>query len=253
MTMPEMHNAEGSIEANQVNTRISSGRAMVEILFLGFTLVVYILILQLVGPGDSLLSFWCRMSVPNIWLLGMALLWLRRHPREPSYLGKAKWSRWLSGILAFLIILLIILSLIAPGGYAIEILSLNLQSLFLIILVPFAEEFYFRGLLLDHLVRNVGRIPAVILVSGLFGFLHLLQGLFWPMAILSVFLCILALVRRDLLGAIALHSGWNAFAIVIDLYRNTFVWLIGSIAILFIMVLLHKAIRTRRMSNVVER
>jgi membrane protease YdiL (CAAX protease family) len=68
--------------------------------------------------------------------------------------------------------------------------------------------------LLDEISRSLGRLTAVIAVSGLFGFLHYPQGTMVPMALLSLVLAAVTLTSGSVLWAVALHVGWNGLAVV---------------------------------------
>ncbi len=84
------------------------------------------------------------------------------------------------------------------------------QMLHLVILVPLAEELYFRGLLLDHMRRGLGAVPAVILSSLLFALMHVPAGTGLPAVILSLIACLLVLKGGSMVYAVQLHVTGNA-------------------------------------------
>ncbi len=80
-----------------------------------------------------------------------------------------------------------------------------------IVLVPVAEELYFRGLLLDHLRRGLGPVCALVGVTALFALLHV-SSAFLAAALLSLAACLLVLCGRSLLMAVQLHVAWNCLS-----------------------------------------
>jgi membrane protease YdiL (CAAX protease family) len=77
-----------------------------------------------------------------------------------------------------------------------------------------AEEFYFRGLLFEHLRRGMAAWRAVVLCSLLFGLLHLPSDAVFTAIALSLAACGLVLLTGGLEFAIALHAAWNAFTVI---------------------------------------
>ena len=71
--------------------------------------------------------------------------------------------------------------------------SAPLQSVHLLLLVPLSEEFYFRGVLFDHLRRGFSAAGAVVLCSMLFAVLHLPTGGAIGAGLLSLAACLLVL------------------------------------------------------------
>ena len=86
-----------------------------------------------------------------------------------------------------------------------------LDSLHLLLLVPVSEEFYFRGLLFDHLRRGFTAPHAVVLCSVLFALLHLPAGATVVAGVLSLLTCLLVLKTNALGAAIQVHVAWNAW------------------------------------------
>ena len=86
----------------------------------------------------------------------------------------------------------------------------DLQLLHLVVLVPLSEELYFRGLLLDHLRRGFGALPALTLCSLLFALLHLPAGTSISACCLSAAACLLVFMGGTVAYAVQLHVAWNA-------------------------------------------
>ncbi len=85
------------------------------------------------------------------------------------------------------------------------------------LLVPLAEESYFRGALLDELVRTHGKTSAVAAVSLLFALIHAPAPALRLLAMgaLSVGLCCLVLATGTLRWAVLAHALWNTAALAL--------------------------------------
>lgn len=85
------------------------------------------------------------------------------------------------------------------------------------LLVPLAEELYFRGALLDELVRTHGRTSAVAAVALLFALIHAPAPptRLLAMGVLSVGLCCLVLATGTLRWAVLAHALWNTAALAL--------------------------------------
>jgi uncharacterized protein len=82
------------------------------------------------------------------------------------------------------------------------------------ILVAFFEEFLFRGYSLYTLRRGIGFWPAALLLSALFGWVHLgNQGESWRGALaaglIGLFFCFTLLRTGNLWFAVGLHASWD--------------------------------------------
>ena len=82
-----------------------------------------------------------------------------------------------------------------------------------VIFAPIVEEFIFRGYLLNRWSLKLGALPAVILSSGLFAFLHSdMLGAF----VFGVVLCLLYMKTRSLVGPILVHIVNNLIAVSLE-------------------------------------
>lgn len=137
--------------------------------------------------------------------------------------GKA-WRALLIGALAGVLMLAVQLGLLAWlgafsfGRFAVPDLSVLGFGLFYIVLfvgVGLFEESAFRGFLLVELSRAVSFWPAAILLSALFGAVHLLNGASETLigaGAAGLFGLVLAIAFRltgSLWLAIGLHAGWD--------------------------------------------
>ncbi len=149
--------------------------------------------------------------LPSVWLLVTSTVWLRVRPMEhlvPWGGARAMGLALLCGGLA-----------VGVGAFAhywppAVADSPLLPGLALVLLVPLAEELFFRGVMLDQLARAVGRLAAVAVGGLVFGLLHQPQGLMVPMTVLALVLGAAALASRSVLWAVALHLAWNALAVL---------------------------------------
>ena len=87
--------------------------------------------------------------------------------------------------------------------------ALGLELPFYLILNPIAEELFFRGLLQRQVAEVIGLLPALLLVSVLFGFHHVLAGFKRPFLILATIGGLLfgavMVACNSVLPSIALH------------------------------------------------
>lgn len=183
---------------------LKTSSSLQELAFIGFVLLVYLVILQAVTILDQWGYRWLHLAMtPSLWLMGATLFWVGRFAGNSGYYHAGSSSGRLRGIGVIIVSLLL--------GYFIGASRLiSLQPFVnLVILVPFAEEYFFRGLVFDHLVRNFGRFSGVMLVSALFAMLHAPQGIFIQMFIFSVLLCLVTLKTKNVLVGSILHLVWN--------------------------------------------
>jgi membrane protease YdiL (CAAX protease family) len=176
------------------------------------------------------------ISLGAILLLSLGLAVLERHGLVPGggclsslvLLGLSWWHRIRFGVsvpiiprkggrvfpFVFAIVLAAVLLVSAcmplrpwphPGPSPVE-------SFHLLLLVPFSEEFFFRGLLFGHLRKGFTAAQATLLCSLLFAFLHSPATAMLVAGLLSLLTCILVLRTRTLVCAIQLHIAWNAFS-----------------------------------------
>ena len=86
------------------------------------------------------------------------------------------------------------------------------SMMILIVVQPFAEEFFFRGFLLDKLTGVLGSANAIIITSILFGLAHLSYGNIYPAlmtGIVGFILAILVVRTKNLYTSIIAHILFN--------------------------------------------
>ncbi len=90
-----------------------------------------------------------------------------------------------------------------------------LPVIFVVITAAMAEELAFRGYPFQRLIESVGKWPAVIIISGLFGSVHLSNPDASPMgfintALVGALFCVAYLRTWRLWLPFGIHVGWNA-------------------------------------------
>lgn len=83
------------------------------------------------------------------------------------------------------------------------------------VVAPFAEEFFFRGLLLSVIWRRAGFGLGTLVSSALFGLLHAGSssvGLLVPLAVLGVLLCLLRRRTGSIVPCVLTHAFNNSVA-----------------------------------------
>lgn len=108
-----------------------------------------------------------------------------------------------------------------PASRTLGTPPLLLEATAVILLVPLAEELYFRGAWLAILRAKLGAIASTLVVSIVFGLLHRGQGQLLFMLLASCALCALTLWTRTILWAVAVHAVWNALTLVVRLPPGT--------------------------------
>lgn len=147
--------------------------------------------------------------VPSVMLLFCTGVYQLRRPMNHLVLGGGLHAGVMAALCGLLVGGMVAFALVWPPRPTHVPLA---PALTLVLLVPLAEELYFRGLLLDVLHRLVGKAAALVASSLLFGLLHLPQGLAVPMTVLALVLGLAALWTRSVVWAAALHVVWNALA-----------------------------------------
>ena len=78
-----------------------------------------------------------------------------------------------------------------------------------VILGPIAEELLFRGMLFPILARRIGTVESVLIVSVLFGAIHVHLPSFLPLCIVSMALCMAYVYSGSIAVPIAMHALFN--------------------------------------------
>jgi len=189
-----------------------------ELAWLGGALLLYVaapILVERTGPA------WGMTILPGLALLAAMLVLLRRCP--PQIIRLRGTGRVGGPVVALLgTALVAYLAYTRPDLPAYTRTGDPVAAFALILLVPWAEELFFRGFLLDHLARNLGRAAALLATTLLFAGLHAPQGTLLPMLVLGFAAGLAALLTRSAGWAIAVHLVWNACAVGTG--NPTFLW-----------------------------
>jgi uncharacterized protein len=85
------------------------------------------------------------------------------------------------------------------------------------LVVPFAEEVFFRGVLLDWLSWRYGGWVGIVVSSVVFGVLHVNPGSIVSISILGLLCAIAAYKTGSVWTAVAIHAGNNIVAVLLPL------------------------------------
>lgn len=86
-----------------------------------------------------------------------------------------------------------------------------------IIVAPVFEEIVFRGIFLPFAVRRIGFRPGIMLISLIFGGLHLHLPSFLPLFLLSITFCLAYARTRSLLVPVGMHVMFNGVTVALIL------------------------------------
>ncbi len=201
-------------------------------------LFLYLVILA-VAPGT-----WGRLLLPNGWLVLATALVLGRH--TVAVLSGSIHAGVGAMVTVGSALLLVVFASLWPLGQSPLTEDAALQALLLVSAVPMAEELYFRGLLLPALAARWGGAAATALVSLLFAWLHLSQGIFVPMLMLSLALCVLTLLTGTTLWAVGAHLTWNTAALVREIPPGQGRWQLVLVSLVALTAIVGWGLATRR-------
>jgi membrane protease YdiL (CAAX protease family) len=231
-----------------VNTAASSGgkAELRGLLLTALVLAVYLALLLSTEGKRSNAAVWFRLSAPNLWLIATGLPLAKKWFPELAVARGGRRIPVFAGVSLAVCALIVWIAFFWPSRPGFEAPGTLVRALLIVFLAPVAEEIYFRGLLLGHLQRTTGAAPSVLLVSALFGLLHLPQGLHWTMAVLSLVLCLATLWSGSLLWAVTLHIGWNGASMVRTLPQGPWRWVLTGLTVSVMALLIARGIGTRR-------
>lgn len=126
---------------------------------------------------------------------------------------------------------------------------LRLEHLVLILLVPVAEELFFRGFLMDVFWRFFQKpTPAAILCSLIFSLAHLPQGTIIGivMFLLSLLMCFAVFKTGSMIWPIAVHLAWNSAVVLKHTRPGTERIIMLVLAFVFLLLLFMRAFQSSR-------
>jgi len=202
--------------------KIKNRQFMIQLGFLAGIMVVYYVVLYISRLEISWIPDIAPVVWPSLWLIASTLV-LNRFLKFPLIkLSGGKPVDWVT-VLACLSIL-IPLHVLRYEDLEVphKILTIS-EGIYLICIIPIAEEVFMRGALLSVLRRKLPDIAAVIVVSLVFGLMHIQLGIGFA-AVITVISAIwgFAVVRTgSIVWAIALHMAYNSF-VVTSTYGSEF-------------------------------
>lgn len=204
----------------------------------GIVLVVYILlsVSAVFFKRQNAIIHVLGIMVPIGWLLVATLFLIKRQRINLFSLFGQPRTVLLVVITAGALLGVILFALIGPDVNQRITAITFINYLIIILVVPVAEELFFRGLLLDHLKETMGIVASIAIITLLFGLVHVHQGLLIPMALLSFMLCIAALLSKTVVSCIILHTGWNTLAILKEGLHFQMKWLFSISAIVSVIL-----------------
>lgn len=168
---------------------------------------------------------WAKWVLPSAVLLTASgtWFWIRSSVYSGHGLGQLGWPRGNArnrvgvGIVGIFALMLVMAACLWPGSRTLGTPPRPLELSAVILLVPLAEELYFRGAWLATLRAELGGVASTLVVSMVFGLLHHGQGQVLTMLFASCALCTLTLWTRTIVWAVAIHAVWNALTLVVRL------------------------------------
>ena len=182
----------------------------------GLTLLLYHGLFLLFPRISYKLSFWALITLPSLLLLAAALI-----PGQ----GSLPLARLIDGggrrrAMAVYSLAAICLVFLFAAFWPASGLALRggdkVRAVLLISLIPLAEELFFRGAMLQWASERMGPALGSLLVTCLFGLLHLPQGIAvaTTATLLSAALCASVLTSGSVIWAVLFHLGWNTLAVL---------------------------------------
>ncbi|MBN1609432.1 MAG: CPBP family intramembrane metalloprotease [Polyangiaceae bacterium] len=170
---------------------------------------------------------WAQLTLPSLALIAAAVGWFRLRVNPLAEGAQNGWRSILTGgagprwswvgvsLVCLLLLLFVAAGFLWPAARTLGTPPSAVELGALVVLVPIAEEVFFRGALLQSLRRRLGAVGSTLVVSSLFGLLHQRQGQLSTMLVASLVLCAITLSTRTLVWAILLHGTWNALTLVV--------------------------------------
>lgn len=223
-----------------------------EMFFAALTVLGYILVLAVATVLPKTVTPFMTTLLPNVWLCGIILLVKRRAIIEAMVLKKISAGLLIVAFGASIAIVVFCLrsQTFSPIKQSISVSEgKSLAALFIVILVPMAEEIFFRGYLFRLFSQHFDKWSAILLVSILFSFLHLHSDTHFLMFCFSCLLCLLVSQTGNLVSAIVTHVSWNAIDQIATIPSMPVRWFIVIAAITGIAITVHIGVRMNGLSS----
>ncbi len=171
------------------------------------------------------------LLAPNLLFIGVSAWWIAASGIGFQIRRGARRSGLGLGSVLFCAVLMFAMTLFWPDRRGPGVTPYTLG---LLLLVPVAEELFFRGVLLDFFRRKLSNgVLAAMAVSAIFGLAHLPQGLTVAvtLGVLGLVLALVTLATGSLIWPAALHLAWNGLAVLRELPQGEARWIVTGIAV----------------------
>ena len=177
----------------------------------------------------------------NVVFIGIVWgLAVRRRGASWSDLGLRRWSG--SALWAIPAAVLVMLAIVITYGAVIDALGwseeleveffddrrigvLAAASALAILAAPLVEELFFRGFVMQGLMRHMTPVKAALLSSVLFALAHVRPVTYAPIFLIGLVLAFLFLKTRSLPLAMAAHAIYNAVVVGVTLSTDSSAWM----------------------------
>lgn len=181
-----------------------------ELLALGGILAGYLYVLLVLS--GLVREPWFRLVAPNLWLISLTVAWAVHREELGGLLAPGRHGGVLQ-VAACGLALVVLLPRLWPGSAPASTGPEAIRDwLLLTLLVPVAEELYFRGLLQARLTALLSPAAGAVVVAFLFTLLHHPQGLSVQIAVLALITGAVTAWSGTVVWAVLVHVAWNGAA-----------------------------------------
>ena len=123
------------------------------------------------------------------------------------------------------------------AGYPFFINAMNVIGS--VILWPVLEEIFYRGLLFEHLKRNLGVILAILITSAFFMVQHVPhQGWVMHHFYFSIVACLAFLIFKNLMFPITIHTALNTYYVIGEMPNMTHFAIFSAMGFLIVLMII---------------
>ncbi len=119
-----------------------------------------------------------------------------------------------------------------------------IYCLYFVLLLPFFEEYAFRGVILQ-LTSKFGAIFAMVLTSLIYGLFLLGRGDFFTNVVISLILSLIAMMYQSIIPGVIMRMGLNLLIVGSIYLPAEYSWSIGFIAIISYIVTAYHLFKSR--------
>lgn len=183
--------------------------------------------------------------LPSVVLLGCSIIYINKYPLKAICLFSPKQTKNLSILITILLFSVYFVSMLGIKTSHSANFHYSLSAISLIMLVPIAEELFFRGIVFEVLQTYLtSKASAVLINSLLFASAHYLSGHFIEFFIFSIIACSLLILSESLILPIIFHILWNCVSVLLlTPVLNLKIYLIigGGLILILQLLILHSS------------